>query len=150
RMRRSPGRCRRGGYGRRGGGVRSARDVESGAVIETSGGPRLSPLRRLFPADVPNAAILHALLTGAGAGPAVAGDAERPSWCVLKAAHYGFTFAGGVAGCDLAAAIDRLRRHGSLSLVVDDDASWLSVGAPRPDGEIPRWEFSGEAANADD
>src|SRR5206468_2814682 len=120
-------------------------------MIETPGAPRLASLRPLFPADIPNASILHGVLSGGNTGRVILDDFERPSWCVVKPVHYGFTFVGGrVAPADLAEAIEWLRRDGDVSLVAQDGESWESIGAPRPDGEVARWEFSGRAAAADE
>lgn len=120
-------------------------------MIDIAGEPRRAALRRLFPADVPNAAILESLFWGTSVGRILVDDEERPSWCVVNAGHYGFTFAGGdFAGAPLADAIEVLRGDRVVSLVVGEDTTWMSIGAPQPDGEIPRWEFGGAAAAADE
>jgi RimJ/RimL family protein N-acetyltransferase len=105
----------------------------------------------LFPEDLPNAAIRHALLAGANPGFAVTDDVAAPTWCVVKPAHYEFTFVGGAPSRDeLGRAIDALRRRGGAAVVVRDDDPLRRDPPPGSTGEIPRWEFSGRAANADE
>lgn len=119
-------------------------------MIETNAAALAESVAALFPEDLPNAAIRHAVLSGANPGFAVTDDVAAPTWCVVKPAHYEFTFVGGaVARDDLDRAVAALRRRGRVAIVVRDDDPLRRDPPHGAAGEIPRWEFSGRARNVD-
>jgi RimJ/RimL family protein N-acetyltransferase len=122
-------------------------------VIETTADRLPESAQALFAPDLPNAAVRHALLAGANPSYAVVDDAARPAWCLVRDVVQAFGFIGGRPSPEeLDEAVRRMRRRGAFWIVLRENESRESVGAPPPaaDGSVARREFSGRAARADE
>jgi hypothetical protein len=120
-------------------------------MIETTADRLPASARGLFADDLPNAAVRHALLSGAVPSYAAADDAARPTWCLVRDPVHAFCFVGGRPSPeDFAEAVRRMRRRGDFWIVLREGESRESLGAPPPNanGSRARREFSGRAARA--
>lgn len=113
--------------------------TEVSAELTRVVGPDLGALRPLFDPRCPNHPMLFAALLGRAPAVAIVDSRESPSNAVLRT-HYGPTFVA--RGTDVGfarEAIERLRREGTVEVVVADGES-APVGA-HPDGRTDRIAF---------